>query len=80
MREPIIGLTEAIRQVLREAHEPLPLRKIYEEIDRKISIAPEQREITYGRENWKHSVRRILTELVRNGEVIRTSRATYKWL
>lgn len=41
-------------------------------------ITAEQEEITYGQPNFHHSVRRILTELVRAGEVIRVNRGIYK--
>lgn len=72
MREKIEGLTDAVRQVLKGHNNALWWKSIcYEIKDRGlVHITAEQEEITYGQPNFHHSVRRILTELVRAGEVI----------
>lgn len=80
MRKRIEGLTDAVRQVLKEHEDAIWWKDICNEIkDRKIvDITPEQEELTYGQPNFHHSVRRTLTNLVRNGEAIRVSRGMYK--
>jgi hypothetical protein len=79
MRKRIKGLTDAIRQVLRDYDTALSWREICLEIRGKylVHIEPEQEEITYDQPNFYHSVRRILTELVRRGEVTRVDRGMY---
>jgi len=77
MRERIEGLTQTIRQVL-EVGDTIGWREICDEIKTRIYMTPEQKEITYGQPNFQHSVRRILSELVKRGEVIRVSRGKYK--
>ncbi|MCJ7656118.1 MAG: hypothetical protein MUO97_12635 [Dehalococcoidia bacterium] len=79
MRKRIEGLTDAIRQVLREHDTALSWREICLEIRGKclVHIAPEQEEITYDQPNFYHSVRRMLTGLVRRGEVARVDRGIY---
>jgi hypothetical protein len=80
MRKPIKGLTDAVRQVLGEHNSALWWKDICCEIKDRglVHVAPEQEEITYGQPNFYHSVRRILTELVKRGEAIRVERAMYK--
>ena len=80
MREKIKGLTDAVRQVLEEHDSALWWKEICNEIkDRSlVNITPEQEEITYGQPNFHHSVRRILTELVRRGVAIRVNRGMYE--
>jgi hypothetical protein len=79
MQKRIVGLTKAVKRVLREHDKPLSCKHICKEIkDRRlVDISPEQEEITYGQPKFHHSVRRILTELTRRGEVIRISRGMY---
>ena len=77
MRKGIEGLTDAIRQVLRGHDTALSWQEIGLEIRGLVHISPEQEEITYGQPNFYHSVRRILTELLRNGEVTRVARGMY---
>lgn len=79
MRERIEGLTDAIRHVLRDHDTALSWEEICLEIRGKglVYIAPQQEEITYGQPNFYHSVRRILTELLRRGEVTRVDRGMY---
>ena len=83
MRERIEGLTDAVRQVLRDHDGPIWWKDICDEIKERglAVITPEQEELTYGQPNFHHSVRRILTELTRprRGEAIRVSRGMYKW-
>lgn len=79
MRERIVGLTDTIRQVLGEAFpSDVSLKEIYAKVRYRLDITPEQEEITYGQPNYQHSVRRILTELVRSGQVARTGRGMYQ--
>lgn len=80
MRKRIEGLTDAVRQVLKDHDGAIWWKDICAEIkDRNIvDITPEQEELTYGQPNFHHSVRRTLTTLVRNGEAIRVSRGMYK--
>ena len=80
MRERIEGLTDAVRQVIEERDGAVWWKEIcYEIKDRTlVHIAPKQEEMTYGQPNFHHSVRRILTELVRRGKVTRVSRGMYK--
>lgn len=79
MRQRITGLTETIRGLLKEAQgKPLSLMEIYEGVHHRLDITSEQEEVTYGQPNWHHSVRRILTELVREGEVIRVDTGVYR--
>ena len=80
MRKRIEGLTDAVRQVLKEHEDAIWWKDICDEIkDRKIvDITPEQEELTYGQPNFHHSVRRTLTTLVGSGEAIRVSRGMYK--
>jgi hypothetical protein len=80
MREPIVGLTDAIRQILKKHDHPMWWKDICYEIryGGVVSITPEQEEETYGQPNFQHSVRRILSELVKRGETIRVSRGTYQ--
>jgi hypothetical protein len=80
MRERIVGLTDAVREVLKEHDYPMWWEDICDEIrcGGIVSITPEQEEETYGQPNFQHSVRRILSELVKRGEIIRVSRGTYQ--
>lgn len=80
MRARIEGLTDAIKQVLEDHNDAVWWREIcYEIRDRGlVNIEPEQEELTYGQPNFHHSVRRMLSELVKRGEAIRVSRAMYK--
>lgn len=80
MRERIAGLTDAIRQVLKEHYYPMSWEDICDEIKCGgiVSITLEQEEETYGQPNFQHSVRRILSELVKRGETIRVSRGMYQ--
>ena len=80
MRPKIIGLTNTIRQVLMSHDEAIWWKQICEEIIFRglLNITPQQKAITYGQPNFHHSVRRILSELVKNGEVIRVSRGIYQ--
>ena len=69
MRQKIVGLTNAVREVLRRQNDAVWWRQICDEIRDKglVDIMPQQEEITYGQPNFHHSVRRILSELVRKG-------------
>jgi hypothetical protein len=80
MRQKIIGLTNAIRKVLENHNDAISWKDICYKIQERtlVEIAPAQEEITYVQPNWHHSVRRILSELVSNGEVLRVSKAMYK--
>jgi len=77
MRQKIIGLTNAIRKVLENQTDAVWWKDICYKIQERdlVEITPEQEEITYGQPNWHHSVRKRLSELVTNGEVIRVSKA-----
>jgi len=77
MRKRIDGLTQTIRQLL-EVGNTIGWKEICDEIKNKIYMTPEQKEITYRQPNFQHSVRRILSELVKRGEVIRVSRGKYR--
>lgn len=79
MRKRIEGLTGAVRQVLENHGTALWWKDICLEIkDRNlVYIEPEQEELTHGQPNFHHSVRRILTELVRGREVMRIERGMY---
>lgn len=81
MREKIEGLTNAVRKVLREDDSAVWWKDICCEIKDRglVSITAAQEEITYGQPNFHHSVRRVLTELVRRREAIRVNRGMYKW-
>jgi len=80
MRPKIIGLTSAIRRVLEGHADAVGWKQICDEIKDKglVDISPEQEEITYGQPNFHHSVRRILSELIKRGEVIRPSKGMYE--
>ena len=80
MRPKIIGLTNAIRQVLMNHDDAIWWKQICEEIISRglLNITLQQKEITYGQPNFHHSVRRILSELVKRREVIRVSRGMYQ--
>jgi len=82
MRRKIIGLTNAIRQILKSRDEAVWWKQICDEIKDKglLDITPQQEEITYGQPNFHHSVRRILSELVKRGEIIRVSRGMYEMI
>ena len=80
MRQKIFGLTTAIRRVLESHDNAVWWKQICNEIKDKgfVDIIPQQEEITYGQPNFHHSVRRILSELVKRGEVNRVSKGMYK--
>ncbi len=80
MRQKIIGLTNSIRQVLESHSNAVWWKEICDEIkDRRlVDITPEQEETTYGQPNFHHSVRRILAELVKRGEVAHVSKGMYE--
>ena len=80
MRPKIIGLTGAIRRALEDHADAVSWKQICDEIKDKglVDISPEQEEITYGQPNFHHSVRRILSELIKRGEVIRPSKGMYE--
>ena len=80
IREQIVGLTDAIRQVFKKHYYPIWWKDICDEIKRGgiVNITPEQEEETYGQPNFQHSVRKILSELVKRGEIIRVSRGMYQ--
>ncbi len=80
MRQKIIGLTNAIRQVLESHSGAVRCKQICYEIKDKglVDISPEQEEITWGQPNFHHSVRKILSVLSERGEIIHLSRGIYK--
>jgi predicted transcriptional regulator of viral defense system len=80
MRPKIAGLTDAIRQVLESKTDSIHWKQICNEIKEKnlVDINPQQEEITYGQPNFHHSVRRIISELIKRGEVVRISRGIYQ--
>ena len=78
MREKIEGLTQIIKQILEKSEAVLGLKEIYDNVENIVQLTPEQKEITYGRPNYQHSVRRILTVLVERGEAIRVNRGKYR--
>lgn len=80
MRPKVVGLTSAIRRVLDSHADAVNWKQICDEIKDKglVDISPEQEEITYGQPNFHHSVRRILSELIKRGEVIRPSKGMYE--
>ena len=80
MRPKIIGLTYAIQQVLMNHDDAVWWKQICDEMVFRglLNITPQQGEITYGQPNFHHSVRRILSELVKRGEVTRVSRGMYQ--
>jgi len=81
MRKKIKGLTNAVRELLREHDGAISSKDICHKIKDEglVSLTAEQEEITYGQPNFYHAVRRTLLELVRRGEAIRVSRGMYKW-
>ncbi len=80
MRPRIIGLTNTIRQVLMSHDDAVWWKQICDEIRYQglLDITPQQEEITYSQPNFHHSVRRILSELVKRGEVNRVSKGMYQ--
>jgi len=80
MRPKVVGLTNAIRRALESHADAVSWKQICGEIKDKglVDISPEQEEITYGQPNFHHSVRRILSELIKRGEVIRPSKGMYE--
>jgi len=81
MRKKIIGLTNAVRELLREHDGAISSKDICHMIKDKglVSITAEQEEITYCQPNFYHAVRRTLLGLVRKQEAVRVSRGMYKW-
>ncbi len=80
MRPKILGLTNAIRQVLESKTNSIHWKQICNELKEKnlVDINPQQEEITYGQPNFHRSVRRIISELIKREEVVRISRGIYK--
>ena len=76
MQGKINGIVDVIRQVLR-VDRVLCLEEIYAEVRTRLDLTSEQKEITYGRPNFEHTVRSILSDLVQRGEVIRVDRGKY---
>lgn len=81
MRQRVIGLTNAIRRLLESHDNAVWWKQICDEIKDKglVDLIPQQEDITYGQPNYHHSVRRILSELVKRGEVVRVSKGMYKY-
>lgn len=78
MREKIKGLTQTVKQILEHRGTTMWLKEIYDEVENRIHLTPEQKEITYEQPNFQHSVRRVLSELVKREEVIRVGRGKYR--
>ena len=80
MLPKIAGLKAAVKTVLESHKGDVDTLTICKEIKTKglVEITQEQEEITYGRPNYYHSVRRIPTELVRSGDLERLSKGRYK--
>lgn len=81
VRKRIEGLTDAVRQVLKDHDGAVWWKGICDEIKDRglVIITREQEELAYGQPNFQHSVRRILTELTRRGEAIWVSRGMYMY-
>ena len=77
MRERIAGLTDTVRQTL-EDDSPFGLQEIYKKVRRKLRLTSEQIETTYRTPNFQHSIRAVLSYLVKEGEVIRVSKGRYR--
>jgi predicted transcriptional regulator of viral defense system len=70
-------LTEIILQILK-ADRDTDLQEIYAEIRETMPFTREQRETTYRVPNFQHSVRSILSALVKKGKAIRVRRGVYR--
>ena len=54
------------------------LEYIYSKIPDYIVLDGDHLKVTYGQTNFKHQVRRHLTNLVRRGEISRVNKGTYR--
>jgi hypothetical protein len=77
-REKIPNLSKTIKNYVQESGD-VSLDKIYNYVEQTVELSDDRREITYGTPNWKHSVRRILSGLVKNNIIIRNPGSIYKW-
>lgn len=70
---------KAIVNVLK-AHYPetVDLQTIYLEVRQHRTLVDNDLKMTYGQLNYQHTVRSILTGLVKEGSVERVKRATYR--
>jgi len=69
---------EAILNVLLDHEQTeVTLSQIYSEISHYRELTPNDLQFTYGQRNYTHKIRRILTDMIRNNEVIRTKKGTY---
>ncbi len=77
-REKIPNLSKTIKNYVQE-NWSVSLDKIYDYVEQTVELSNDRKEITYGMPNWKHSVRRILSGLVKNNFMIRKSGSIYQW-
>lgn len=77
MRKPLWGITEVILQTLR-VDEDTDIPQICVEIKERLRPTKEQAEKTYGSVNYRHSVDRILSTLLKQGKAIRVRRGVYR--
>ena len=70
---------KAIINVLNAYYpEAIDLQTIYLEVLQHRILGNNDLKVTYGRPKYQHTVRRILTDLVREDSVERVKRATYR--
>lgn len=64
---------------MKKQHSAVSTHDIYVHVqrDEKIRILPEHEEKFFDRPRWQHSVRRVILELVRKGEIKRIRRDRY---
>ena len=75
----ILGLTDSIRRFMKTQLRVVSTQDVCEHVknDARLEILPEHEERVYDRPRWQHSVRRIILQLVRNGEIKRIGRDQY---
>ena len=70
---------KAIVNVLKAHYsETVDLQTIYLEVRQHRTLVDNNLKMTYGQLNYQHTVRSILTVLVKEGSVERVKRATYR--
>lgn len=82
MRPRIHGLTNAVDEFLRMAYpQSVWWKDVCDGIvsNSLVAIEPAQEEITWNQPNYQHSVRRILSELVKNQQAVHVKRGYYKY-
>jgi len=81
MRKPIPMLSIFVKNFFKEKTGPVSLQEIYDYIknNESIKIPPERMEITYGMPNWQHSIRRIISGLLKQYMIMKVGRSSYVW-